>query len=156
MKIFNIIILIITTITISVYAQNGRIINSEELNTPVLGYVIHNGQTFIATGKGFVPIGKNQDINNSWQDYYRKIYNDSTIVNPNTVIGEQKQQIPMQFLAPVDISKWTSQSFSFTKQLYLYDFIQIDSTGNFVYKPGVLGILGSLKQNPGLKLPKIK
>jgi len=156
MKIFNIIILIITTITISVYAQKGRIINREELNTPVLGYVIHNGQTFIATGKGFVPIKKKKNTNDNWQDYYRKIYNDSTIVNPNTVNGEQKQQIPMQFMAPVDISKWTGQSFSFTKQLYLYDFIQIDSTGNYVFKPGVLGILGNLKQNQGLKLPKIK
>lgn len=151
-----ILISIIIILANTANAQSVNILNKEELNTHVLGYAVHNGQTFIATEKGFIPLYKHQNENDSWQDYYRKIYNDSTIVNPNTVIGEQKQQIHIQFFVPIDMSNWVSQSFSFTKQLYLYDFMQIDSAGNLSYKPGVLGILGGLNKNPGLKLPKIK
>jgi len=156
MKIFNIITLIVVNSTIILYAQNSRTSQSNYLNTRVYGYVIYDGHDYLATEKGFLPVNSNQNSNEKWQDYYRKIYGDSTIVNPNTIIGENNSQFPIQFFMPLDVNAWTNKQYSFTDQMYLNNFMQIDSNGKYNYQPGVLGIIGSLKTSKGLKLPKIK
>ncbi len=143
-------------LTINLLGQTNRTIRKNDLNTKVYGYVISESGEYISTAKGLLLINNTKDSTDKWQKYYREVYGDSTIINPNTVIGEQKQQMPIQFLVPVDITKRTNQSFSFSKQLYLYDFMQVDSIGNYNYKPGIMSIIGSLEKNKEVELPKAK
>ncbi len=156
MKTFNIIILIIVSSTIVLYGQNNNVSSNNYLNSRVYGYVVYDGQDYLATEQGFLPVDTNQNINDKWRDYYRKIYGDSTLSNPNTIIGEQNSQFPVQFFISLDINKLTGKKYSFTDQLYLYDFIQAGSKGGYSYQPGIIGIIGGLEKRNGLKLPKVK
>ena len=109
MKKFNTIILIVVVSTITLYGQNSGTQQSNYLNTRVYGYAIYKGQDYLATERGFLPVNSNRNNNEKWQDYYRRVYGDSTIVNPNTIIGENGSQFPIQFFMPVDVTAWTNK-----------------------------------------------
>jgi len=157
MKIFNIIILIImSSSTISLFGQNNDKSQNDFMNTRVYGYVVYNNQNYLATEQGYFPVDTNQNINDRWRDYYRKIYGDSTLSNPNTIIGEQNSQTPVQLFVPLDINNLTNQQYSFTNQLYISDFISVDSNGGYNYQPDIQGIIGSLGKRNGLNLRKTK
>jgi len=153
MKIKFLISLVLFCSSIFMFAQNKKYIKKDKLDKQVYGYVINNNKIYLVTDNGFLNVFNNEKTNKQWEDYYREIYNDSTIVNPNKVIGS-KNNTSLNFIIPVNINNWVKQKYSFKNDLHLYDFIRVDSSGNYSYKQGVLGIIGKYKKNDGLVLPE--
>ena len=151
-KILIIIVLIFSSSLL--FAQNKKSNKRNKLNEQVYGYVTHNNQIYLVTDNGLLNVHQNENTNKQWQDYYREIYNDSTIINPNTVIEPNLSNTFFNFIIPVNINDWIKQKYSFKNDKYLYDFISIDSSGNYFYRPGILGIIGNFKKNKNLVLPR--
>ncbi|HED07988.1 MAG TPA: hypothetical protein ENI57_07725 [Ignavibacteria bacterium] len=151
-KIILILILFFTTTLL--IAQNKKNKKSDKLDKQVFGYVINNNRIYLVTDNGFLSVYKNNKTNKQWEDYYREIYNDSTIVNPNTIINTNLGSTSLNYIIPININNWVKQKYSFKDDVYLYDFIRIDSSGNYYYMPGVLRIIGNYKKNGRLVLPK--
>ena len=132
----NLFILFIFISTIA-FAQKAE--KSSDLNYQVLGIVINGGNYFLNTDKGLVKINNEED---PFEEYYRKIYNDSTIINPNTEIKPIGFYSSINFFNPaIDISQWAEKYNTFGNKLYLYDFMEIDENGNYVFKPGIIGLI---------------
>lgn len=108
------------------------------LNYEVLGLVYQNNNYYFITEKGLIKIGNDED---PLQKYYREIYNDSTIVNSNIEIKPQDFNSSDNYYNPViDLSKWTEKYNTYGNKLYLYDFIEMDEYGNYIFKPGTIGL----------------
>lgn len=150
-----ILLLLLVFFSISlVNAQQTKNKRAKTLNKKVYGYVTHNNQIYLVTDNGLLNIYQNESTNKQWQDYYREIYKDSTIINPNTVIEPNLSNSFFNFIIPIKINDWINQKYSFKNDKYLYDFISIDSSGNYYYRPGILEIIGNYKKNNQLVLPK--
>ncbi|OGU36498.1 MAG: hypothetical protein A2068_05910 [Ignavibacteria bacterium GWB2_35_6b] len=108
------------------------------LNYEVLGLVYQNNNYYFITEKGLIKIGNDED---ALQKYYREIYNDSTIVNPNIEIKPQDFSSSDNYYNPaIDLSQWTEKYNTYGNKLYLYDFMEMDENGNYIFKPGVIGL----------------
>lgn len=149
-----IILLIIYSSSFFLLAQNKKNKKNEKLNEKVYGYVVNNNKMYLVTDNGFLNVYSNKITNKQWGDYYRKIYNDSTIVNPNTVIETNAGSAFLNYFIPINISDWIQQKYSFKNDMYLYDFIRVDSNGNYRYRPGILNIIADYKKDNKLVLPK--
>jgi len=150
-----ILLLLLVFFSISlVNAQQTKNKRAKTLNKKVYGYVTHNNQIYLVTDNGLLNIYQNESTNKQWQDYYREIYKDSTIINPNTVIEPNLSNSFFNFIIPIKINDWINQKYSFKNDKYLYDFISFDSSGNYYYRPGILEIIGNYKKNNQLVLPK--
>jgi len=143
--------LIFMAITVStIYAQSGTAETDTNLTQQVYGVVVHENQQYLVTDKGFIPV---QQSNDPWEDYYRKIYGDSTITNPNTEIKGDNAGMP--YIMPmINVGDWVENNYGFEGDMYLYDFMQMDSTGNYVYRPGALAIIAQMKTEKPAKLPQ--
>ena len=137
-------LVILLFICTSIFAQES--IKSGDKDLKVLGIIFANGQYYFHTEIGLLPI--NQNEKDPWEEYYRKIYNDSTIVNPNTEIEGGNVVNPYMFLNPaVNLTEWAEEYSNFDGDLYLHNFITIDENGVVTYKPGILTpYLDSLNQ----------
>lgn len=117
-----------------------------ELNYQVLGLVQNGGSYYLNTENGLVKINNNE--NDHFEKYYQKIYNDSTIVNPNTIINPSSNNLSLSFFNPaIEISQWADKYDTFGNRLYLYDFMEIDGEGRYIFKPGILGLIQKELQN---------
>ena len=84
----NILISLILFCNLSfMFPQNKRHNKNDKLDQQVYGYVINNNKIYLVTDNGFLSVYKNNKTNKQWEDYYGEIYHDSTIINPNTLIG---------------------------------------------------------------------
>jgi len=68
----------------------------KNLDQSVVGMVTSNEGTFLILENGYLQISRND----SYIDYYRKIYKDSTIVNPNTEIKSDYNINFIPYLSP--------------------------------------------------------
>ncbi len=143
--------LIFMTITVStIFAQSGIAETDTNLTRQVYGVVVHGNQQYLVTDKGFIPV---QKYNDPWGEYYRQIYGDSTITNPNTEIKGEDGGVP--YIMPmINVGDWVEKNYGFEGEMYLYDFMEMDSTGNYVYRPGALAILAQMKSDKPAKLPQ--
>lgn len=129
-------------------------VNNKDLNSKVHGIIFHGNQQYLVTNKGYIKVEsktKPKSVNDQWTEYYRKAHGDSTIQNPNTIIEQPSLNIPIQFFMPLGGSGWIDSEYEFGEDVFLYDFLQADGNGNFVFHPGVIGIIGNMQ-----KLPKSK
>ncbi len=125
---------------VTLMAQN---INSKNMNDVVHGIVYHGNQQYLVTDNGYIKVENNRkSVNDQWTDYYRKAYGDSTIQNPNTIIEQPRLNIPIQFFFPIG-GNWIEKEYDFKENAYLYDFLEHDENGNYTFRPGVIGIIGS-------------
>lgn len=120
-----------------IFAQEGK--PASDLNCKVFGIVLNGNSYYLNTESGLVKINSEED---PLEKYYQKIYNDSTIVNPNTELKPAAYNSAINFFNPaIDISQWAEKYDTFGNKLYLYDFMQIDENGNYVFKPGIVGLI---------------
>ena len=130
-------IILFILIAVSAFAQKTQ--KPSGLNCEVLGIVINGGNYFLNTDQGLVKINNEDD---PFEEYYRKIYNDSTIVNPNTELKSAGYNSAINFFNPaIDISQWAEEYNTFGNKLYLYDFMEVDENGNYNFKPGIIGLV---------------
>ncbi len=115
MKIISLLVLF-TVINIS--AQEIK-----NLNQNVVGMITSNEGTFLILENGYLQINKIDP----YQDYYRKIYNDSTIVNPNTEI---KSNYNINYL-PYLIPSQNKNRIDFSKPMNLGILIQLNKDNNY-------------------------
>lgn len=110
------------------------------LNEKVLGVVINGGAYYLNTSNGLIKINSRE--NDPYEEYYREIYNDSTIINPNTELKFNAYESGINYFNPaVDISQWAEKYNTFGSKLYLYDFMHMDESGNYIFKPGIIGLI---------------
>ena len=131
------------------FSQN---ITRHELKEKVHGIVYHGNQQYLVTDRGYIKVENQQkSVNDKWTDYYRKAYGDSTIQNPNTIIEQPRPNIGLHFFMSLNGRDWIDKEYEFGEEAYLYDFIQADDNGNFVFRPGIIGVIGRLQTIPKRK-----
>jgi len=122
----------------------------KHLSEVVHGLVIHGNEQYLVTDSGYLKVAQSQD---QWQEYYQKVYGDSTIQNPNTII-EPHSYNSLNFFHPIiNINEWIDERYGFEGDMFLYDFMRMDQNGNYTFRPGAIGILGGLKKNQAIQLP---
>jgi len=72
------IFLILLACSIQLFSQNDVL----DSNLPISGIISSNEGVFLIYNDGYIQL----EQNDTYEEYYRRIYNDSTIVNPNTEI----------------------------------------------------------------------
>ena len=134
----KILILLLIVFSSASLAQEAR--KTEDLKCKVFGLVLNGNSYYLYTENGLVKINNWED--DPWEKYYQEIYNDSTIVSPNTIIDYESNSSSINFFNPaIDISQWSDKYNTFGNKLYLYDFMQIDEDGNYTFKPGIVGLI---------------
>ena len=123
--ILNIIILLLFQSII-----NAQSINIEE---KVIGIVASNSSPIIVTESNYFQLKKNDD--DVWLDYYQKIYNDTTLTNPNLVTDsyrELKSESNL-FIIPIIDFDYSNENFNqFNNNYILKDLVVIDNFGNYI------------------------
>ncbi len=141
MKILGLCIILLFT---SVSAQN---ITPQNLKDVVRGVVYKGNEQYLITDNGYIKVPSSaKSVNDKWTEYYRKAYGDSTIQNPNTIIEQSNLNIPIQFFLPIGGRGWFDREVHFSDEAFLYDFIEMDNNGKFIYKPGTIGIIGRMQK----------
>lgn len=134
----TIILLIFMFAANAVAQESGK---HEILKNQVYGIVTSGNSYFLSTDSGYVLINVKNN-SDPWQEYYRKIYNDTTIQNPNTVLQFSDFDSGIKYFNPaVDLSQWSDKYETFGNKLYLYDFMELDENGNYTFKPGIIGLI---------------
>ncbi|MGD8781473.1 MAG: hypothetical protein PVH88_21220 [Ignavibacteria bacterium] len=116
-------------------ALNAQSMNDDWLKLPVVGLIEQNGIYYLQTEKGLLKI---QDEEDALEKYYQKVYGDSTIQNPNTILNQQNNYSFPNFIVPqIDISEWSDQ-YTPIRNMYLHQFIKVDDSGNIFIIDGAL------------------
>ena len=132
------------------FGQESKSGKEDKLNYKVLGLILNGGSYYLHTDNGLIKI--NQKERDPFEEYYQKIYNDTTIQNPNTEIRYSDYGSAINFFNPaIDISQWAQEYSNFEGEMYLYDFMEIDQYGNYVFKPGVIGLINKEIINENIK-----
>ena len=121
-------------ITSTLFAQNIELENNF-----VKGLIYSQEATFLILNDGFLKISDSDP----YQDYYRKIYNDSTIVNPNTILTNEFDLNIIPFLNPVGRSK----KHIFEDFYSLGTFVNLKGYNNAYLTPEALSIIDSILTN---------
>lgn len=123
----------------------GQNITSQNLSDTVLGVVCKGNEQYLITESGYLKISSTaKSINDKWTEYYRKAYGDSTIQNPNKIIEEDNLVFPVQLFIPLDDENWFDRKINFEDSVFLYNFLKVDTTGKFIYKPGTISLIGKI------------
>lgn len=147
-KIFEI-ALVLSFITCSILLSQN--ITKKDVNQEVHGIVYHGNEQYLVTNNGYIKVGnsnKGKSENDKWTEYYRKAYGDSTIQNPNTIIEQPSLNIPIQFFLPIGGRGWFDREEQFSEDAFLYDFVERSEDGNYVIRPGIIGIIGGMQKGP--------
>ena len=78
---------------------------------------------YLVIDKGFIPI-KETDL---YTEYYRKIHNDSTLINPNTVLNSEFDLNIIPYILP----NVNNQQIGFNEPLNIGMFLKLNDSGNF-------------------------
>ena len=111
-----------------------NIFNENEI---IYGIITSEKGTYLVLEKGLMRITEND----SYIEYYKNIYNDSTIVNPNTEIKNNINLNIIPFLSP----QMNQQKFDFSKPLQMGIFIQTDEFGFLNLTPYAKEYLDSIR-----------
>ncbi len=106
----------------------------------VIGFIDAGKEKFIVLEDEIIKI-KNDDF---YTQYYRTIYGDSTIVNPNTLLNNKQSNI--EFLSTVDLENYKKQYYTLPKGVKLKTFFNIDSTGKFFVLPQIDSLFSKYKK----------
>ncbi len=127
-------IAIILFLKISGLAQS---VSPDDLNMQVRGIFFYENLSYLITEKGFIQL-PDEEINSQFQEYYRKVYNDSTIVNPNTILSSgDDSQILLYILPFVNVSELGDDLIALPEEFQLNNFLQQDTSGKLEYRKGV-------------------
>ncbi len=113
-------------------------IDSNDLNQNVTGIITTGDDTYLILEEGFIQINK-IDI---YTEYYRQIYNDSTIINPNLELKEDFNFNIIPYISP-DLEQY---KFDFNQPINLGIFFQPKGTGQFYLTPFAEEIIDSLNK----------
>jgi len=106
----------------SFYAQ-AKINPNEE----IIGVILTDNNPVLITKTGYYQIQNRKD---KWEEYYQKIYNDSTIINPNT---ELKENYTINISPFVLSDSENYQKYYFEKPLKLGMLIEIGENNNYSF-----------------------
>lgn len=126
-------ILIFLFFTILLFAQE----NTQDLNKNVTGLILSDQGVFLLLGDEYILLEKADP----YEEYYRKIYNDPTIVNPNTELKEEFNLGIIPFLSP-SISQSNRIDFNEPHELGL--FLRLNESNNFNLTPYARTVVDSL------------
>ncbi len=104
----------------------------------IIGIIITESYPLVITNTGYYKI---QSKKNKWQEYYRKIYKDSTIVNPNTEI---KGNFTINFVPYVLSDNKNFQKYYFEEPLKFGMLISVGEDNNYSLTNYGLRIFDSL------------
>ena len=102
-------------------AQNYAIDLDEKVN----GILTSDEGTYLILNQGFMQISK-IDI---YTEYYRQIYNDSTLVNPNTELKDDFSLTIIPYLTPSTFN----DRINFSEPINLGFFIQLNKSGEYEF-----------------------
>ena len=145
--------LLLITIIIPGFAQQ---ISKGDLNEQVLGYFLYGNNTYLVTPKGYIALNPS-DVNKQYEDYYRQVYKDSTIINPNFVVEPQGSENGMHFIMPfLDLSKYADSYLPGADTLRVMDVLNYNSNGQLIIEDNWQSKLeqGYIKSN--LAVDKVK
>ncbi len=95
------------------------------LEERVTGIITINEGSYLILNQGFIQINK-IDI---YTEYYRQIYNDSTIVNPNTELKDNFSFTIIPYLNPNQFNN----RFDFAEPMNLGIFLQLNESGKYEF-----------------------
>ncbi len=102
-------------------AQNDSI----ELDEKVTGIIVSDEGTYLILNQGLIQIFKT-DI---YTEYYRQIYKDSTLVNPNTELKDDFSFTIIPYLAPSTFK----DRIDFSEPINLGIFLQLNKSGEYQF-----------------------
>jgi hypothetical protein len=112
--------------------------NSYDMNKSVTGIVTSNEGVYLILKKGLTQISQIDP----YEEYYRAIYNDSTIINPNTELKTEFNLNIIPFISPTI----KQHKIVFEEPLNLGFFVQINQLGGMNLTPYAKEYLDSLNQ----------
>ncbi len=104
------------------------LISLEAQEQKIYGLIDNGTEKFIITENGII-----KSENDAYLEYYRKIYGDSTIINPNTILNSKS----MKIIPLINPNDWSNLNFEIAPQVYFYDFLEHDSTGSIIISPDI-------------------
>ena len=135
MSIKNTLIILFLFFSSFSYSQN-KVKSDEE----IIGFIITNSTPIIITNTGYYKLEKKE--NDKWLEYYQKIYNDTTIINPNTEI---KNDYAFNIIPFVFSSTEMQNQYNLEEPVKFGMFFQIDMNGQYRLSGYGKNILDSLK-----------
>ena len=117
MKLFLIILFFIPVLFI---CQENHFYSDHEVN----GVVRTSNGIYLVVDKGFIAV-KESDL---YTEYYRRIYGDSTLVNPNTVLNSEFDLNIIPYILP----NTEQQKINFNQPLNIGMFLQLNDCGNLI------------------------
>ena len=102
-------------------AQNYTIDLDEKVN----GILTSDEGTYLILNQGFMQISKT-DI---YTEYYRQIYDDSTLVNPNTEVKDDFSLTMIPYLSPSTFN----DRIDFSEPINLGIFLQLNKSGEYEF-----------------------
>jgi hypothetical protein len=131
----NIVIILLLFFSSLVYSQN-KTKGDEE----IIGVIITNSNPVIITNSGYYKLESKE--NDKWLEYYQKIYNDTTITNPNTEI---KSDYSFNIIPYLVASTEIQNQFSFEEPLSFGLFFQLENNEQYYLSDYGKNILDSLQ-----------
>ncbi|MFA8341824.1 MAG: hypothetical protein ACEPO8_02515 [Rhodothermaceae bacterium] len=111
-------------------AQTKTLDLKKDGNISATGFVVQEGIKLLITEKGIIPL----DSEDPWQDYYRIIYKDSTIVNPNTIINSNSSGFTFFPMMDIDFEKF----YKLPENSKVKDFFKDGLKGRIYFLPDKL------------------
>lgn len=113
--------------------------DSNDLEKTVVGIITSNEGDYLILKEGFIRIS----TTDKYLEYYKAIYNDSTIVNPNTEIKEEFNLYLIPFIIPNN----KNERIDFSEPLSLGIFLQMKDENYYSLTEFGESIIDSLKTN---------
>ncbi len=123
-------------------AQNKLKIEKNDLKTKVYGYLQEGESFYFITQKGILKIAKDvnakTDVNLAYEQYYRRVYQDSTILNPNTIIQGTNYNLlffisDTSFIEGKNFNKF-KKAFKLKEIIFFNDSDQLQINSSFLKK----------------------
>ncbi|MBI9070358.1 MAG: hypothetical protein JEY94_02100 [Melioribacteraceae bacterium] len=77
------------------------------------------------------------DINKVYEEYYKTIYQDTSIVNPNTILNSGKIEI----IPIIDIMQSFTSYKYLSEDIFLYNVFEKDSSGNLIPQERIYSVI---------------
>jgi len=116
-------ILLLFLVSIPIIAQEDY--NFE--NNTVKGILFSNFNTYLILEDGYLKVNEIDP----YEEYYRKVYNDSTLINPNTIITNNIDLTIIPFIS----NSANQKNFIFNEPFEIGAFIQLSNSDQYSLTP---------------------
>ncbi|MBU1100851.1 MAG: hypothetical protein KKA84_10660 [Bacteroidetes bacterium] len=117
---------------------------SNDLNETVIGVILYGNDTYLVTPRGYINVAED-DINKQSENYYRQVYGDSTIVNPNLIINPANDSNILHFITPfIGLDSESEYLKNLPQGCKLIDFMSVNENGEFVFRRGIYGLINKM------------